>query len=313
MINKNDDRHAGGRWQRALDNPYLLLAFASLCWSGNHVIGRAIGGHVPPLGLSTVRWLIPAFVLWPFAREHLRRDWPEIKAHWRMMLWLGITGGALFSALQYIGLQYTAALNVSVLNSLVPVLIVAAGALLFHDRIRAAQTIGIAASLAGVLVIVSHGSIEALSALAFSHGDLIILANMAIFSVYAAYLRLRPKIHGLSFIFLLSVISAVLTFPFFVAESLSGFTFKADVETAIAIAYVSIFPSVIAFAAWNRGVEIIGANRAGPFLHLVPIYTAVLSTLLLGEHLALFHIAGFALILCGVWLASTNPRLSKSL
>src|SRR5215468_2163019 len=99
---------------RVVDHAWLLLAFASLCWSGNHVLGRAIEGKVPPLGISTVRWFIPAIVLWPFVRDHMKRDWPVIKSHWGIMLWLGLTGGALFSALQYYGLQRTSALNVSV-------------------------------------------------------------------------------------------------------------------------------------------------------------------------------------------------------
>ncbi len=312
MINESDSEARPGLWRRLVDNPYLLLAFASLCWSGNHIVGRAIGGHVPPVGISMVRWLIPIFILWPFARPHLQKDWPEIKAHWGMMLWLGLTGGALFSALQYVGLQYTAALNVSVLNSLVPVLIVLAGTILFRDRISVVQALGITVSLCGVLVIVTRASVDALMNLAFSRGDLIILVNMAVFSVYAAYLRLRPKIHGWSFMFLLSAVSVVATFPFAVAEALSGFTFQPTLETFVAIAYVSIFPSVLAFAAWNRGVELIGANRSGPFLHLVPIYTATLGSVILGEHLAAYHVTGFVLILCGVWLASANPRLGQA-
>ena len=299
----------GGAWLRGLGNPYLLLAFAGLCWSGNHLLGRAVEGHVPPRGLSTVRWLIPALVLWPVARPHLRRDWPAIKAHWVIVLWLGITGGAIFSGLQYLGLQYTSALNVSVLNSLVPVLIVAAGALIFRDRITLVQVLGIATSLIGVLVIVTRGSLATLIAMAFSKGDLIILVNMAVFAVYAAYLRLRPQIHWLSFLFIIGVISAVATFPFFVWETLSGFTFQPTALTVFAIAYVSIFPSVLALAAWNHSVEVIGANRAAPFLHLVAVFTALLSYAVLGEPLAVFHVVGFVLILTGVWLASVNPQL----
>jgi drug/metabolite transporter (DMT)-like permease len=287
-----------------MNNAYLLLAFASLCWSGNHILGRAIEGQVPPIGISTVRWLIPAIALWPFARHHLRRDLPAIKAHWGIMLWLGITGGALFSALQYVGLQMTSALNVSVLNSLVPVLIVAAGALLFRDRIAFVQIIGIATSLIGVIVIVTRAQLDTLVGLAFSHGDLIIVLNMTIFAIYAAYLRLRPPIHWLSFMFMLAVISASVTLPFFIWESWSGFTFQPTLLTVVAILYVSIFPSVLGFAAWNRGVELLGANRAGPFLQLVPIYTAVLSYAFLGEALAPYHVLGFLLILSGVWLAS---------
>lgn len=295
-----------------MGNPYLLLALASLFWSGNHIVGRAIGGQVPPIGISTVRWLIPAIVLWPLARHHLKRDWPLIRAHWAIMLWLGITGGALFTVLQYVGLQYTSALNVSVLNSLVPVLIVAAGAILFRDRIGAVQLAGIATSSVGVLIIVARGHFELLRQLDLNWGDLIILANMIVFSVYAVYLRRRPQIHWLSFMFALAVISSVTTIPFFAWESLSGTTFHLTWLTAAAILYVSVFPSVLAFAAWNRGVELIGANRSGPFLHLIPIYTAILASTLLGETLAPHHVVGFVLIIAGVWLASRRKATAKA-
>jgi drug/metabolite transporter (DMT)-like permease len=289
---------------RIFASPYVLLAFAALCWSGNHVIGRAIGGHVPPIGISTVRWLIPSVVLWFLARRHLERDWPLIRSHWRIMLWLGVTGGALFSALQYVGLQYTTAVNVSVLNSLVPVLIVAAGALLFQDRIGGLQVLGIATSLGGVLVIISRGDVGTLLQLQFNWGDLIIVFNMAVFAIYAACLRLHPQIHWLSFMFVLAVISSVATLPFFLWESLYVASFQPTLLTAVAVLYVSIFPSVLAFAAWNRGVELIGASRSGPFLHLIPIYTALIASAFLGERLAAHHAVGFVMILAGVWLAS---------
>jgi drug/metabolite transporter (DMT)-like permease len=199
------------RWPRL--NPYLLLALASLFWSGNHILGRAMSGHVPPIGISTVRWLVPALLLWPLARRHLEHDWAAIRANWLILLWLGITGGALFTVLQYVGLQYTSALNVSVLNSLVPVLIVAAGAVLFRDRILAVQLAGIVISSLGVLTIISRGRVETLMDLRFNVGDVLIVVNMAVFSIYAACLRLRPQVHWLSFIFVLAVISAATTVP----------------------------------------------------------------------------------------------------
>lgn len=295
-------------WRGAIDNPYALLALAGLCWSGNHVIGRAIAGEVPPIGISTLRWLLPLPVIWLLARQHLRRDWPAIRAHWRVMLWLGATGGALFSALQYVGLQYTSAVNVSVLNSLVPVLIVAAGAAIFRDRVSLLQLFGVVVSLSGVLIMVTRGSLSALTALDFNAGDLIIVLNMAVFAIYAACLRLRAPMHPFSFLFVLAAISAAATFPFFVWESQQVAQFKPTLLTVAAILYVSIFPSVIAFAAWNRGVELIGANRSGPFLHLIPVYTALVAATFLGERLAAFHIAGFAAILVGVWLASIKGR-----
>jgi drug/metabolite transporter (DMT)-like permease len=193
---------------------------------------------------------------------------------------------------------------VSVLNSLVPVLIIATGAALFRDRVSARQMTGIVISSLGVLVIIAHGEFETLRHLGFNWGDLIILFNMIVFAVYAVYLRLRPQIHWTSFMFMLAVISSLGTLPFFIWESLAGNRLHLDAMTVAAVAYVSIFPSVLAFAAWNRGVEMIGANRSGPFVHLVPVYTAILAGTLLGEHLAAYHVAGFALILAGVWLAS---------
>src|SRR5262249_3107490 len=249
-------------------NPYLALALAALFWSGNHIVGRAIAGYFPPLTISTIRWFIPAIVLWIAGRSRIEQDWPLIRRHWIIMLWLGSTGGILFTALQYVGLQYTSAVNVSILNSLVPVLIIAASALIFRDRILPIQLWGIFTSLIGVLIIVTRGNLNALLQLSFNHGDIIIIANMIVFAIYAAYLRLRPKIHSMSFLFVLAVVSAVGTIPFATFELASGRIPELNVGTIAAAVYVSTFPSLIAFAAWNYGVEHIGANRSGPFLHL---------------------------------------------
>lgn len=293
-------------------NPYLILAFASLCWSGNHIVGRAIAGHFPPLTISTIRWFIPAIILWIAGRSRIEQDWPLICRHWIVMLWLGATGGILFSALQYVGLQYTSAVNVSILNSLVPVLIIAASALIFRDRILPIQLLGILTSLIGVLIIVTRGNLNALLQLSFNHGDVIIIVNMIVFAIYAAYLRLRPKIHWMSFLFVLAVVSAVGTMPFAIFELASGRIPELNVGTIAAALYVSIFPSLVAFAAWNYGVEHIGANRSGPFLHLIPLYTALLASIFLGEELMIFHALGLLMILVGVWIAARGQASPQS-
>jgi drug/metabolite transporter (DMT)-like permease len=293
-------------------NPYLILAFASLCWSGNHIVGRAIAGHFPPLTISTIRWFIPAIILWIAGRSRIEQDWPLICRHWVVMLWLGATGGILFSALQYVGLQYTSAVNVSILNSLVPVLIIAASALIFRDRILPIQLVGILTSLIGVLIIVTRGNLNALLQLSFNHGDVIIIVNMIVFAIYAAYLRLRPKIHWMSFLFVLAIVSAVGTMPFAIFELASGRIPELNVGTIAAALYVSIFPSLVGFAAWNYGVEHIGANRSGPFLHLVPLYTALLASIFLGEELMIFHALGLLMILVGVWIAARGQASPQS-
>lgn len=287
--------------------PYILVALAALCWSGNHVVGKAIAGHVPPFAISTLRWALPSLALLPFAMSHLRRDWPVVREQWKLLTFLALTGGAIFGSLQYVGLTYTTAINVSVLNSLAPVLIATAGAVLFGDRLAPIQAIGISVSLCGVLAIIAKGDPSALGALQFNWGDLIIVFNMTLWGVYSACLRLRRKVHWQTFIVVLGVLSALFTLPFFIAEHASGYHLQPTLLTFSAIAYVAIFPSLVAYAAWNKGVDLIGANRAGAMLHLVAIYSAVLAGVLLGERLMPYHLVGFVLILGGVWLAARKP------
>lgn len=289
-------------------NAYLLVAVSTLAWAGNHVVGRAIAGHVPPYSISTLRWLIPAIVLLPFAWPHLKRDWPAVRAHKGLMLLLAITGGMMFSAGQYVGLNYTTAINTSVLNSLAPVLIVAAGAVIFRDAIGAGQVVGILISLSGVLVVIAKGDPAILRTLAFNWGDLIILFNMVVWATYSVFLRKRPAMHPLSFILVLSVIAALTTLPFMLWEHATGQTLKATWTTLLSVLYVSTFPSIVAYLCWNRGVELIGSGRAGAILHLIPLWSALLATVLIGEALRPFHIVGFALIVAGVSLASRAPR-----
>ncbi len=283
---------------------YALLALAGLCWSGNHVLGRAIAGEVPPVSLSATRWVVPCLITAVLARGHFARDWPVIKSHWKAMVVLGLTGGALFSALQYVGLQHTTAINVSVLNSLGPVFIVAAVAVMFGETMRRIQFAGLMVSLAGVLFVVTRGDLTTLAALSFNYGDLIILFNMAVWGVYSACLRFKPAVHWASFMFVFSLIGALGTLPFALYEHAEGFRFQPTVMTFASIAYVSVLPSLVAYLSWNRGVELIGPNRAGALLHLVALYSAILAGIFLGERLQSFHIIGFALILGGVTLAA---------
>jgi drug/metabolite transporter (DMT)-like permease len=285
-------------------NAYLVLALASLCWSGNHIMGRAIAGQVPPIAIATLRWLLAAAVLWPFVRHQVARDWPLVRQKFGAMVFLALLGGALFGTLQFVGLQYTAALNVSVMNSLAPVLIVAASAVLFGDRMGKLQLVGIGVSLAGVFVIITRLDPSVISGLAFNRGDLIILLNQVLWAVYAVCLRLRPQIHALSFMFWFSLISGVAMLPALAWETSTGYVLQPTLMTFAAIAFITLFSTIGGFALWTRGVELIGPNRAGVFLHLIPVYSALLTGVLLGEPLMGYHVLGFALILAGVWLAS---------
>jgi drug/metabolite transporter (DMT)-like permease len=190
------------------------------------------------------------------------------------------------------------------------VLIVAAGALIFRDPLVPLQLAGIATSLAGVLLIVARAELETLMGLKFNWADIVIVVNMGIFAVYSACLRRQPPMHWMSFIFILAVISVLGTAPLHVWEHATGFRFQPTVLTLTAVAYVAVFPSVVAFLAWMRGIALIGASRAGAFLHLVPLYSALLAWLLLDERLRDYHVLGFILIIGGVWLAARRQPAS---
>ena len=289
----------------------------ALCWAGNHVIGRWIALEsppVPPGGLTMMRWLLATIVLMPFAWPHVRADWPQLRTKPVSIAMLGLLGGTGFSVLQYYGLRYTSAVNVGVMNSVCPAFIILAGMVIFHDRVRMAQLGGVAVSLIGVLVILVKGDCVLLGQLSFSFGDIVVLANMGIFAIYSACLRLRPPLHWLTFTTVMSAIACAGSVPVAVVETMTGDVLRATWPTAMAIVYTGLFTSVIAYLAWNAGVATLGAQRAGAFLHLVPLFGAILSVLLLGEQPHPYHAIGLLLIIAGVTIAARRPpeRLSGS-
>ncbi len=290
--------------QKLYSNAYLLLSLTALFWAGNFVLGRGVHEHIPPIALAWTRWCLATLIILPFAIPHLKRDWPVIRANLPILLFFGIVGVGAFNTLSYTGLNYTTALNALVLQSSGPILIVLVSFLIFGDRISPRQTFGISLSLTGVLVMVARGNISVLAGFELNRGDLLLLAALVLWGLYTAFLRKRPAIHWLSFISTTFFIGTLINTPFFAWEHLTIRQLHGDVQTFAAIAYVSIFPSVLAYICFNRGVELIGANRAGVCLHLVPLFGAVLAIVLLGEQPKPYHFIGITLILAGVTLAA---------
>ena len=173
-------------------------------------------------------------------------------------------------------------------------------------RLTSGQAVGIAISLLGVLAIITKLDPGVLTHFSFNAGDLIILGNLAIWGVYSISLRWRPRIHPFSFMFIFALISGIAMLPVVAWEHSTGFTLQPTLLTFSAIAFVTIFSTIVAFVCWTRGVELIGPNRAGVFLHLIPIFSALLTGVLLGEPLMGYHVAGFALILAGVYCAARS-------
>lgn len=288
----------------AYANAYLLLSLASLFWAGNQIIGRAAAGLIPPILLGCLRWLIATCLLLPFAWSSLKADWPVIRSNIGLLAFLGIIGGGAINTFSYIGLNYTTATNALILNSAAPIFIVMFCYLIFGDRISLRQSLGIAISIVGVLVIVLHGELSALTHMTLNRGDVLVLIGMACWGLYTAVVRKRPAISPLSFAVCTFAASAAINIPIALIEAGMGYLPRIDLSTLGMIAYAGIFPSVFAYLLFNRGVELIGGGRAGVFNHLVPVFGAVMAFTFLGETPGLYHAAGFAMILGGVWLAA---------
>src|SRR3954468_1082687 len=286
------------------NQPYLLLSLASLFWAGNIVLARYVAGHVPPMTLSCVRWIGAFFMLLPFAWPYLKQDWPALRARLPLMVLLSAMGFTFNNMLSYWALQYTQALKALLIQSSGPLFVALWSWLLFGVRLTRAQLAGVAISLVGGLIIILRGDFGSLAGIQFNKGDLMFATGLLAFGLYSALMPRRPKTHQLSLIAFTIGCGALLLVPFSLWEYATGFTLKPDLLTAATLAYVVIFPSTLAYLFFNRGIALIGPNRAAPFFHLVPVFGSAMAILLLGEQLRLFHLLGYALVLAGVAIAS---------
>jgi drug/metabolite transporter (DMT)-like permease len=221
------------------------------------------------------------------------------------MLVLGAIGVGTHNGLAYLGLNYTTVTNGVILNSFIPVMIVALSWIFLRERLAPLQIVGVIVSLAGVLTILSQGSIDVLRGFRMNVGDLFVILSMAMWSVYTIGLRWRPAgINTLSFLLVIAVIGDLCVLPLWLGEMALGRHVHWSWTSAGALVAVALFSSVLAYTFWNRGVEAVGANVAGLFVHLMPVFGVALAWLFLGERPAPFHAAGIAFILCGIWATS---------
>ncbi len=293
---------------RLANQPYLLLSITALCWAGNAIVGRLAAGHIPPVTLSFLRWSLAFLLVLPFAWKHLIADWAAIRGRLGTMIVLSVTGIGAFNTLQYWALEHTQALNTLLLQSAAPLVVAIWSLVLLGVRLTLAQASGVLLSLCGVLVILLHGDLTTLSNIAFNKGDLIFTVALVIFALYSVLSLKRPNIHALSFVAFTFGAGAACLIPLLIWELFARPLMQFNTANLLTLAYVALFPSTLAYLCFNRGVQLIGANRAAPFFHVVPVFGTVMSIAFLGEHPQAFHFIGFALVLSGVFVASRKPK-----
>jgi drug/metabolite transporter (DMT)-like permease len=266
---------------------------------------------IPPITLSCLRWTLASLIFLPFAWPFLRKDWALVRKSWQPIVLLGIIGPGCYNTLSYMGLAWTSALNGLVLNAAGPIFIALVSWGVFGDRLRLVQVAGLAMGFIGVLAVIAKGDLSLLAGLTFGLGDIVLIIGMIMWSIYTACLRLRPNISGQSFSAATYGVAAIGNLPLAAIEFMHGGTMSANSVTIAAVSYTAIFPSLIAYMFYNRGVALLGATRAGLYLFLVPVFGALLAMILLGEELHMYHAAGFMLIIAGV-LLGTGAREVES-
>jgi drug/metabolite transporter (DMT)-like permease len=297
------------RW--IANQPYLLLSITAACWAGNAVVGKLAAGHIAPVTLSFLRWFAAFLIILPFAWKYVAQDWKQIRDRLGIMIVLSITGIGAFNTMQYWALEHTQAINTLLLQPTAPLFVAMWSLVLFRVRLTAAQALGIVLSLTGVLVIMLRGDLTSLKDIDFNRGDLIFVLALLIFGLYSVLTAKRPAIHPLSFVAFTFGCGAACLIPFFIHELATRPLMELNGANLLTLFYVAVFPSTLAYLCFNRGVALIGANRAAPFFHLVPVFGTVMSIAFLGEHPQLFHFVGFALVLTGVFVASRKPQNSS--
>ncbi|HKW36741.1 MAG TPA: DMT family transporter [Burkholderiales bacterium] len=289
---------------RARALPYFLILVAAASFGGNWVAAREVNFEVAPFALSFWRWGIASVLLFPFALAQLRDDAPLIRRHWPGLFVFGAVGAGGFTLLGYWGVSSTTAINATLLNSSLPLFVVPLSWLLLGLTVSPRQLAGLTLSLAGVVSIVSSGSLETLARLGLNPGDFLILGGAFLWAIYTVTLKWRPPLRALSFLFTTTASAALVSLPFYLWEAATGRSMTLNPAALAVIAYLAIFPSIVAYVCWNQAVAALGPNVVGFFNPVIPVFGIIFAVIFLGEPLRVYHLAGFALVLAGVVLTS---------
>lgn len=285
---------------------YTLLFLTAIFWGGNVVIGKLALGHVSPMVLNAARWSVALVILSATGWHRFARDWTLIRPRFLYLVLLGAVGFSGFNIAMYSALVHTSAVNVSIEQAGVPLLILIANYLLFGQKAPLLQVTGFVVSCIGVVITASHGDVGRLLSLDLNMGDLMMLGGITAYAAYAVGLRLKPNVHWQSLMIPLLAGATLISIPTLWLEAANGTMILPDSRGWAVILYAVIFPSILGQIFFVRSVELIGANRAGLFVNLVPVFGMLLSLLILREEFYFYHAVATALVLGGIWIAETS-------
>ncbi|WP_041654921.1 DMT family transporter [Arcobacter sp. L] len=292
---------------------YVLLVLTVLFWSGNFIFGRLVSSSIEPMQLSFFRWFFVLLLLSPFLIINYKNILKVFKKEYLVLLILGSLGISGFNTFLYYGLQTTTATNALLINSSIPIFIIILSAIIFKTSITKIQFFGVILSTLGVIYLILKGEIDHIFELEFTHGDLWIIAACVDWALYTVLLKYKPKeLNSIEFFSITTLIGTIILFIVFLYQGYSfEFSFLEKNEVLYSLAYIVIFPSILSFYFWNRAILEVGANKAGQFTHLMPIFGAILAYFFLGEVMQTYHIVGIILIFLGIYLSIFLKKREK--
>ena len=284
---------------------YLLLTLTALFWAGNFVLGRSMHLAISPIVMAELRWVLALVLISPFLLPKLKKNKKIIVQHWPLLTLLSIISVAGFNTFIYLGLTTTTATNATIMQSMCPIIILIISAFWLKESVSKLQWLGVSISLCGVFILIAKGDLLSLLNFTTNQGDLYVLVAVILWAIYSILLRYRPaELDGFTFFGVTVLIGSIALLPFSIIEYYySSSPILWQNSTLLTIVYMAIFPSILAYIFWNKGVHEIGAEKAGLFIHLMPCFGLILSSVFLNEEVYSFHIGGILLIFFGIYLA----------
>ncbi|MDA7715577.1 DMT family transporter [Pelagibacteraceae bacterium] len=289
---------------------YTLLVLASLCWSGNFIVGKfATLFEIPPLTLNVFRWISVWIILIPFTYKEIYSNLDHIKKNFLVIGFMGVITISTFNSVVYFALNYTQVINAVLVLAVIPAVTIVLSSLMKIEKTNFSQIFGLILSIIGVGSIISNGDIQRIISLSFNKGDLWMLVCVLTWALYSTLLKkYKFKFSQFSLIQLMVSVGILFLIPQYFYEQSIGLEVNFNKAFFLILFYVVVFPAIAAYYCWQKGIEIIGPNRATMFIQLMPLFSAVMAIIIFKEKFELYHFAGAAFIVLGIYLS--NKKLN---
>jgi drug/metabolite transporter (DMT)-like permease len=285
---------------------YTLLVLASLCWSGNFIVGKfATLFEIPPLTLNTFRWISVWLILIPFTFKEIYKNLAYIKKNLLAIAFMGVITISTFNSVVYFALNYTQVINAVLVLAIIPAVTIVLSALMKVEKSNIFQIFGLILSIIGVGSIISNGDIQRIVSLSFNNGDLWMLVCVLSWALYSTLLKKNKfKLSQFSLIQIMVSVGVLFLIPQYFYEQSIGLELNFNKAFFLILFYVVVFPAIVAYYCWQKGVEIIGPNRATMFIQLMPLFSAVMAIIIFKEKFELYHFVGATFIVSGIYLSN---------